>query len=332
MRVAAGAFSGWWIFSRPTVMVHPGIRLRCVWLVPRERVRPWLRQAHTANAGRCGSLPFPRPRRCAAGCARRNQSIRSAVGRWARRSSLPYPRSPEAQRSAGSRMGPSSAGRRTIPAKQQVGPEGALVGAHSQTSPVASESMPYRPFELRVAGKEVASPSVFYPGGRDYVWFSAAQDARLLDVRLGKPVGEWQDTYAGWEWNGKLPRRPERVISHAGQEAVVSWVRLGQHQARELRRRGLARRFQRNGLADSSPWTMRVSSTRLTVDTTPLRGPVPAGAWRGEQAAFRGLAPRASRNSVSRFAGANGLKFATSLSSRVSIRRSGLWMQEPSDH
>ena len=163
----------------------------------------------------------------------------------------------------------------------------------------ASEIMPYLPFELLVAGKKVASPSVYYKGGRDYVWFSAGQDARLLDVRLGKPVGEWQDTYAGWEWNGKLLRRPERVISHAGQEAVVTLGQVGDST-------GMGASAMWSSRSIPAEWVGRLVAVDdagvvhlPTVDTTQLRDPAPLGAWRGDDVTFKGLS--ASRIKELRF-------------------------------
>ena len=54
----------------------------------------------------------------------------------------------------------------------------------------------------------------------------APQDARLLDVRVGRLFGEWQDTYAGWEWNGIMPRRRERGISNFGKEALITLTQV----------------------------------------------------------------------------------------------------------
>jgi hypothetical protein len=87
------------------------------------------------------------------------------------------------------------------------------------------DSMPSLPFELRLGGKPVACSSFSFSGDREFILFPAARDTSSLDFRVGAPVGEWQDTFVGWEWSGKPPRRPERAILRAGQQAEVS---LGQ--------------------------------------------------------------------------------------------------------
>lgn len=82
------------------------------------------------------------------------------------------------------------------------------------------------PFELRVAGKPVASRHWSTSARGTFVFFAAPPEASLLDFRLGEPAGEWLDTDAGWEWNGEIPRHPERVIRRSGQQAIVALGRV----------------------------------------------------------------------------------------------------------
>jgi predicted Ser/Thr protein kinase len=76
-------------------------------------------------------------------------------------------------------------------------------------------------FELRIAGKVVASRGSFGSGNEALIAFSAPQEASQLDFRVAVPANEWQDTDAGWEWKGRIPRHPERVIRRSGQQAEV---------------------------------------------------------------------------------------------------------------
>jgi serine/threonine protein kinase len=82
------------------------------------------------------------------------------------------------------------------------------------------------PFELRVAGKPMASRHWSTSTRGTFVFFSAAPEQPLLDFHLGEPAGDWLDTDAGWAWDGQIPRHPERVIRRSGQEAVVTLVRV----------------------------------------------------------------------------------------------------------
>ncbi len=97
------------------------------------------------------------------------------------------------------------------------------------------------PFELLVAGKPVASRYASVSANGTFIVFSAPPEASQLDFRLGEPVGEWQDTDAGWAWDGHLPRHSERVIRRSGQQAIVT---LGQVD-------------ERSGVATDVVWTSR---------------------------------------------------------------------------
>jgi len=84
-------------------------------------------------------------------------------------------------------------------------------------------------FELRIAGRPVASSHLFASAGGTFVSFSAPPESSLLDFRIGEPVGEWLDTDAGWEWNGKIPRHPERIIRRSGRQAIVTLEVVKEH-------------------------------------------------------------------------------------------------------
>ena len=81
------------------------------------------------------------------------------------------------------------------------------------------------PFQLEVDGTKVESTGSFTRGGEPwphgFIHFVAGAEAKLLTLRLAKPAEAWQETDAGWEWNGRMPRRPERYILRAGQEFVI---------------------------------------------------------------------------------------------------------------
>ena len=97
----------------------------------------------------------------------------------------------------------------------------------------SSENIPWLPFELRIFGNAAMSTPHWVKNdweNRDqqaFIFFSATPDSTRLDFRVGVPADAWQDTDAGWEWNGNLPRHPERVIRRSGQQAEVTLLTRG---------------------------------------------------------------------------------------------------------
>lgn len=81
------------------------------------------------------------------------------------------------------------------------------------------------PFELQFGGEPGASRYWSVSASGTFVVFSMPPKSSQLDFRIGEPVGKWQDTDAGWAWDGHIPRHAERVIRRSGQQAVVA---LGQ--------------------------------------------------------------------------------------------------------
>ena len=84
--------------------------------------------------------------------------------------------------------------------------------------------------ELRVDGKPVENVGRDIregPTPKAVVIFPAPSESSLLDFRFGEASREWLDTDVGWDWNGHLPRQPERIIHRSGQETTVTleWVR-----------------------------------------------------------------------------------------------------------
>ena len=147
------------------------------------------------------------------------------------------------------------------------------------------------PFELRVAGTPIQSRSWSINGnGGFFVFLAAPVGSGTLDLRLGEPVGAWVDTDAGWTWNGRVPRHPERGIHRAGQQATVS----------------LARVSEVPGVGTSVDWTSSsfpkdwVGRVVVEDKSGVVHEPVPATAslqdvvisgWRFQSETFTGLPP-----------------------------------------
>jgi len=77
-------------------------------------------------------------------------------------------------------------------------------------------------FELQIGGRSVTSRHWSKSADGTFVFLYAPAGSSQLDFHIGEPNGEWQDTDAGWAWDGHLPRHAERVVRRSGQEAIVS--------------------------------------------------------------------------------------------------------------
>ncbi|MHC1767942.1 MAG: protein kinase [Verrucomicrobiia bacterium] len=90
----------------------------------------------------------------------------------------------------------------------------------------AESDLPAWPFQLEVDGRKLQSMGGFTRGDRPYphgfIPFVVEPKARSLTMRLFKPIEDWQDTDAGWEWTGRLPRHPRRYILRSGQQFVIN--------------------------------------------------------------------------------------------------------------
>lgn len=90
----------------------------------------------------------------------------------------------------------------------------------------AESDLPAWPFRLEVDGRKLQSMGGFTRGDRrnrhGFIPFVVEPKARSLTLRLFKPVEDWQDTDAGWEWTGRMPRHPRRYILRSGQQFVIN--------------------------------------------------------------------------------------------------------------
>ena len=147
------------------------------------------------------------------------------------------------------------------------------------------------PFELRIAGRPVASRFCFANTSGTFIVFpSVSPEPSVLDFRIGEPEGEWKDTDAGWAWNGALPRHPERGIRRSGQQAVVTLRGVS-----ELPGTGTSVDWTSSSFPKD--WVGRVIAEDVSgvihepVPPTTLLKDVVAGGWRFENETFRNLPP-----------------------------------------
>ena len=118
-----------------------------------------------------------------------------------------------------------------LPISTKTDVTSAAITHKKNIEPGLLDGMPYLPFELWVAGKPVEMSSSASRGEREFVAFHAPANASTLDFRVGEPVGDWQEAFISWEWNGKIPSHPERSFQCSGQKAQVSlgqvWQTIG---------------------------------------------------------------------------------------------------------
>jgi len=147
------------------------------------------------------------------------------------------------------------------------------------------------PFELQFDGKPGASRYSSVSASGTFVVFSTPPRSSQLDFRIGEPVGKWQDTDAGWAWDGHIPRHAERVIRRSGQQAVVA---LGQVE------RISGDMTSVNWMRDSFPkdWVSRVIAVDVSgvvhepvPGTTSLKDVGVVAGWRSQEERFSDLLP-----------------------------------------
>ena len=233
-----GAPGGWWLFSKPAARLIRALACVLIGLSVAKEVRPRFAfnqrqekyaqqtstlqalqdhcRAHHPSGPTAQNAPAPVPGPLAVG-----GFVFHAV-------SDVSTTSPVCWRLDGTQLcGPAQAPR---PAAARGGKRRSLV--LSLGLPSSTNDPPWLPFELRIKGKQVASQCTFPNWGsseRHFILFDAPPDATLLDVRVGKPIGDWQDTYVGWECKDSvptnpdrfLPSRPERFLSLSGQQVQV---------------------------------------------------------------------------------------------------------------
>jgi hypothetical protein len=92
--------------------------------------------------------------------------------------------------------------------------------------PKTPGGIPILPFSLLVNDKEIASTDVRWcpnqTGSLGFILFTPPQEASEFDLQVGVPAEDWQDTDAGWEWTGQLPRHTERILRRSGQNISLS--------------------------------------------------------------------------------------------------------------
>ncbi len=145
------------------------------------------------------------------------------------------------------------------------------------------------PCQLYIDGKAAKSSFWGRSGINEYASFPAAADARLLDVHLGEAASEWQDTYAGWEWNGKMSQRPERFVSLAGQQTMVRAFGLSGDHADGASAQWNARSLPAGWVGRLVAVDDAGISHEPSASMPSLQEPVGTGMWVGDRVVFNGL-------------------------------------------